>query len=102
MIYNCKFTSVYDPQLHQEKTNLQFEANHSGQKKEKKKARGRNKISKKLQRKRKNVVTEETMKLRKKLDDQKTEAKRTREKQSSQSDGVPRALSRFFKKQRQA
>lgn len=68
--------------------------------KEKKRMRGRNKIQKKLNRKRKNIIDENKVKLFEKLEEQKTQKAEERSKQASeegiQKSQTPAALKRFF------
>ena len=70
--------------------------------KEKKRMRGRNKIQKKLNRKRKNIIDENKIKLQEALEKQKIEqiAKKNREKSGqgvAEINATPNALKRFFK-----
>lgn len=69
--------------------------------KEKKRMRGRNKIKKKLARKSKNVIDENRVKLREKLEEQKLQRAEARSQklsgESAVTDKAPAALKRFFK-----
>lgn len=60
--------------------------------------RGKNKLSKKLQRKQKNVFDETKALLKQKLEQEREAAKKKKEAdiRSEQADHAPRALKRFF------
>lgn len=66
--------------------------------KAKNKARGRNKIAKKLQRKQSNVIDANTVKLRQKLAQEKEAAKEAKAgaKKAKAMEGAPSALAKFF------
>jgi len=68
------------------------------EKKEKKRMRGRSKIAKKLRRKKKNIVDENTVKLKELRDEEKEERMRSKELvvTDGAGDDAPAALQRFF------